>query len=297
MRPSVLCKWAALMLILVTTSLVTGCGSQETTPSISETEPPAQTQTGKPEESTPEKSEARAELQQEQPEAKAKEQEKERAEETQAYPAPSPEQVELAKKIIRQQSCGGCHTIQAQGLHYSGQVGPDLSREGERGRTPEWLRRQLTQPTAIPNTEVVEGYEGKQVIMHTRHLSDRELEALVAFLLGLRGQPSAPGEPEPAPDRAELAKQVFQRMSCGSCHTLQAAGLSYAGRIGPDLTHEGRRVRSDEWLRRQLVDPTSIPDSEVVKGYQGTQIMHPSYGRLLTERELEAIIAFLQGLQ
>ena len=116
-------------------------------------------------------------------------------------------------------------------------------------------------------------------------------------------EPKPKPEPEPtttpglSPEQRDLALAVIERMGCGSCHTLQAAGLDLRGQVGPDLTKQGARGRSDEWLRRQLLDPTSIPDEEVVPGFEGMQVVMPSYDRVLSDEEVEALIAFLQSLK
>ncbi|GEM_PF-6013790 len=116
-------------------------------------------------------------------------------------------------------------------------------------------------------------------------------------------EPESKPEPEPtttpglSPEQRDLALAVIERMGCGSCHTLQAAGLDLRGQVGPDLTKQGARGRTDEWLRRQLLDPTSIPDGEVVPGFEGMQVVMPSYDRVLSDEEVEALIAFLQSLK
>ena len=93
---------------------------------------------------------------------------------------------ELAKRVILSRNCGSCHTLQARDLSLTGKVGPDLTRQGRRGRSPDWLRQQITRPTSIPDHEVVPGFEGKQKFMPVVDLaSDRELNALIEFLRSL----------------------------------------------------------------------------------------------------------------
>lgn len=92
----------------------------------------------------------------------------------------------LAKRVIFSNKCGSCHTLQARGLNLTGKVGPDLTREAQRGRSPEWLKQQITNPASIPNHEVSPGFEGKQKFMPKFHwFSDRELGALIEFLRSL----------------------------------------------------------------------------------------------------------------
>lgn len=92
----------------------------------------------------------------------------------------------LAKHVIFSNKCGSCHTLQARGLNLRGKVGPDLTREAQRARSPEWLKQQITNPASIPNHEVSPGFKGKQKFMPKFHwLSDRELGALIEFLRSL----------------------------------------------------------------------------------------------------------------
>ena len=95
---------------------------------------------------------------------------------------------ELAKSLIVENNCGLCHTLQARGLNLKGEIGPNLTAQAQRGRSPEWLREQLTNPSSIPDGEVVPGFEGKQKLMpQWNGSSDRELNVLIAFLRSLDG--------------------------------------------------------------------------------------------------------------
>ncbi len=93
----------------------------------------------------------------------------------------------------------------------------------------------------------------------------------------------------------ELAKRVIRNNECGLCHTLQARGLNLTGKIGPDLTEQAHRARSPQWLQGQLTNPVSIPDHEVVPGFEGKQKLMPRFNRT-SERELNAVIEFLRSL-
>ena len=93
----------------------------------------------------------------------------------------------------------------------------------------------------------------------------------------------------------EMAKRVIRNNDCGLCHTLQARGLNLKGKIGPDLTQQAHRDRSPQWLQGQLTNPISIPDHEVVPGFEGKQKLMPQFNRT-SERELNAVIEFLRSL-
>ncbi len=93
----------------------------------------------------------------------------------------------------------------------------------------------------------------------------------------------------------EMAKRVIRNNECGLCHTLQARGLNLTGKIGPDLSQQAHRDRSPQWLQGQLTNPVSIPDHEVVPGFEGKQKLMPRFNRT-SERELNAVIDFLRSL-
>ncbi len=93
----------------------------------------------------------------------------------------------------------------------------------------------------------------------------------------------------------EMAKRVILNNDCGLCHTLQARGLNLTGKIGPDLTEQAHRNRSPQWLQGQLTNPVSIPDHEVVPGFEGKQKLMPKFNRT-SQRELNAVIEFLRSL-
>ncbi len=99
----------------------------------------------------------------------------------------------------------------------------------------------------------------------------------------------------PISSRDRLAKAIIVTHKCGTCHTLAARGVSLAGSVGPDLSQEGRRGRSNAWLRQQLVAPRSIPDHEVVAGFEGKQRLMPPLD--VSETELDALVEFLNSLR
>ncbi len=118
---------------------------------------------------------------------------------------------------------------------------------------------------------------------------------LAGGFLSLTGCVESRADQRVLPYDEKLAKRVIVTRKCGTCHRLQARGLSLHGKVGPDLTHQGRRGRSAEWLRRHLVSPLTIPDSEVVAGYEGKQRLMPPLTDL-SRAELDALVAFLRDL-
>jgi cytochrome c oxidase subunit 2 len=98
-------------------------------------------------------------------------------------------------------------------------------------------------------------------------------------------------EAEPAQVAAPAGRQVFENQTCAGCHT--SRGTAAAGKVGPDLTHFGRRAtlgagvrpRTDANLERWITDPQSI------KPGVG---MPPT---TLSADQLNALVAFLEGLR
>jgi sulfur oxidation c-type cytochrome SoxX len=84
------------------------------------------------------------------------------------------------QSLFQSIGCSGCHSVNGTG----GTIGPDLSNEGKRGRTRDWLTNQITNPKSHnPNT-------GMPAFST---LSDQQLSQLVDYLLslGADGAPSA----------------------------------------------------------------------------------------------------------
>ena len=87
-------------------------------------------------------------------------------------PAASKSEAELiayGKTLYRQEGCFTCHLLNGEG----GQVGPDLSAEGTRGRSPEWITGHFKNPPAYTKGSVMPAYD---------NLTDEQLRALTVFL-------------------------------------------------------------------------------------------------------------------
>ena len=77
-----------------------------------------------------------------------------------------------AMKIINANECLSCHTINAVG----GSVGPSLSKEGAKGRSVNWLKVQISDPSAhYPSG-----------IMPRFHLKPAQLETVAQYLESLK---------------------------------------------------------------------------------------------------------------
>lgn len=92
-----------------------------------------------------------------------------------AAPAANQEQqIALGRRLIHQEGCLMCHKFNGEGQD----VGPDLTREGTRGRTPAWLEGHFKNPPAYSKDSMMPAFD---------HLSVAQLNALVALLESAKG--------------------------------------------------------------------------------------------------------------
>jgi mono/diheme cytochrome c family protein len=81
----------------------------------------------------------------------------------------SEERIHEGALLFRQENCGGCHRLNGEG----GRVGPDLSAEGDRGRSNAWMIGHFQNPAAF-----VQG----SLMPATINLNADQLQALTEFL-------------------------------------------------------------------------------------------------------------------
>ena len=82
--------------------------------------------------------------------------------------------IAYGKTLYRQEACFTCHRLDGEGT----KVGPDLSVEGNRGRTAPWLIGHFKSPGA---------YVPGSIMPPFKNLTDEQLDALTTFLLSQRG--------------------------------------------------------------------------------------------------------------
>ncbi len=153
-------------------------------------------------------------------------------------------------------TCGSCHTLAAAGT--KGTLGPKLDDTSLDASKIEGVVRD--------GTGRMPGFSGA--------LSDGEVAAVAAFVANAKagggGGGGGGGTQPAAPD----GKSVFAG-TCGSCHTLSAAGTS--GSVGPNLDGTSRDAAAIEGIVRD-----------------GTGTM-PSFGDKLSDDEIRAVAAFVAG--
>ena len=106
----------------------------------------------------------------------------------------------------------------------------------------------------------------------------RELPRMDASKVEQAGSEAADGASEA--DLIAYGRTLYRQEGCFMCHQLDGEG----GTLGPDLTFQGSRGRTDEWLTGHFKDPPA---------YTAGSLM-PSYDNL-TGEQLRALVAFLQN--
>jgi sulfur oxidation c-type cytochrome SoxX len=140
------------------------------------------------------------------------------------------------RAIIADRNCTACHEL--PGYDASEVRAPRLDGLPQKV-SPAWLRAWLKQPRA---------YYAKTRMGEFR-LSDHDVEALCAFLLG-QPQRAALDAADWSKADAEKGGEVFRRSRCVTCHAVNGRG----GTLGPELTHVGSKASRD-WLYTWIRDP------------------------------------------
>jgi mono/diheme cytochrome c family protein len=140
----------------------------------------------------------------------------------QGDPPSSPASVQKGKDLFDTLGCMGCHTVNGQG----GTVGPNLSHEGDQGRSRQWLETQIRHPRTYDPQTLMPSYD---------NLSDEQVSSLVDYLLSLRTHGgSADTAPAAAPPAAPSTRTIsvaapssrtagamLWSETCGQCHNLR----------------------------------------------------------------------------
>ncbi len=91
-------------------------------------------------------------------------------------------------------------------------------------------------------------------------------------------QPLSPTKPEAEP--IKYGRTLYRQEGCFMCHQLEGEG----GKVGPDLTLEGTRGRTNEWLIGHFKDPPAYTPGSIMPPFKN-----------LTAEQLQALAEFLQS--
>jgi len=160
---------------------------------------------------------------------------------------------------FRKENCVGCHSV-GEG---SPKMGPDLANTAIR-KSAAWMIDHFKRPA-----QMVPGSA-----MPPIHLSDRQLNALAAFLLKLNERNAQ--ALQSAPDFAVEGALLYQTYNCGACHLANGVGM----KIGPPLNGVSRR-RTRTWVERHFREPQRMSPGTIMPPYK------------FSAREMENMVSYL----
>ena len=199
------------------------------------------------------------------------------------------------------QKCGSCHTLSHAAT--KGSVGPNLDDAFRQDRVD-----------GIKTTSI-EGlisywiqYPNGQGVMPARLFTGQDAQNVASYVASVAAIPGqdtgalAAAVKATVPVTAASGKTVFTGVgSCGSCHTLAAAGTT--GTVGPNLS---TRLASDcanpASKRARGTSLTQCIQTAIVKPYAylpppyKAGIMPSNFGQTLSQTQLKALVKFLAGV-
>jgi mono/diheme cytochrome c family protein/predicted nucleic acid-binding Zn-ribbon protein len=198
-----------------------------------------------------------------------------------------PSMKEKGKRMVQIQGCFGCHLI--PGMEEMTRVSEELTEFGAKdvhqldfGDTKipqtweDWAFNKLNDPQIYMTEQI-------QLKMPNFGLTDEEIGSLVIFLKSMSGEKPPPEflvSLYPGKNLIEGPFGVINRTyKCLVCHRINGEGTE----IGPDLSHEGSKVKR-EWLARFLKSPHKIRPNE--------KAQMPDFS--LTNSEIETSVNYMK---
>ncbi|MBI3661314.1 cytochrome c [Candidatus Acetothermia bacterium] len=201
--------------------------------------------------------------------------------------------IDRGRIVFQQSGCQACHIakLTKDSPEAGGPIGPSFSNVGVRRKDTDWLTQQITAPqSVVPRTKMPS----------FAYLSKEQIETLIAYVgtmdqnyypvtePNLQIPKDANKNPRYTQEMIDKGMNLFNSNGCIGCHMIGKQGAP----LGPNLTHEALRGRSDEWQLNHLKDPLSV---YVLGPTDGIQWIMPKFGQL-SEEDLKALVAYLQSL-
>ncbi len=139
--------------------------------------------------------------------------------------------------------------------------------------------------------------------LHTALEGDQYRDTIIVIVeAGQSSEQGAGASEQLAQETIDLAIEAMIRTGCNSCHVTTGLPQVDAAMLGPDQTNLGaiagtRRegYTAEEYLREAILEPSAFIVEECPLG-PCLQVMPETYGDLLSEEELDAIVAYLLSL-
>ncbi|HEX5433117.1 MAG TPA: c-type cytochrome, partial [Candidatus Angelobacter sp.] len=196
---------------------------------------------------------------------------------------PSAETID-AGKLVFMQHCALCHGVDGRGYTSLGRSMFPPSMDLNSPHVQHWTAAEIfwivqngISFTGMPSWRSIISPEDTWRIAHFIHALPQ---------LNAEKESSAPSETalqEQPGDRASeisYGRTLYHQEGCFMCHQLDGQG----GKVGPDLTIEGTRGRTDEWLIGHFRNPPAYTPGSIMPPFKN-----------LTGRQLQALTTFLQS--
>ena len=192
------------------------------------------------------------------------------------------------RALFEAAGCRACHRVGEAG----GNAGPDLTYVGFR-RSRAWLDAWLEDPHAWK----------KDTLMPNFKLAPKTREAIVDFLVALKGEEYPPGrapwdDPALFSDAAARGKVLYLRAGCVACHGPQGRGghpnNNVAGDAIPALAGVAQTFTREE-LKSKISRGVLKPDRRDPAGPEPMVFM-PAWGQTLKDADIDAVAAYLMTL-
>lgn len=229
------------------------------------------------------------------------------------------EDVKAGKDVWHHKNCINCHTLLGEGAYYA----PDLTKITQQ-RGEAYLRAFLQDPSQFYSEEV------HRRLMPNPELSEDEITQVIAFLdwvanIDNQGWPPRPilvsggqmagagavAEPSTAASDEPVAmgEALFRNTppGCFACHSVSAgvnlAGPSLAG-IGTraaalvdSASYTGQATDAEGYIREAILQPHAYLVPGQIYGAGGRSFMPDNYDTMLTDEQIEQLVAYLATLR
>jgi mono/diheme cytochrome c family protein len=199
-------------------------------------------------------------------------------------PAPDTEQAVNQGRDVFLRSCAICHGSDGRGKTYIGRNMYPPAMDMNSPHVQHWSDAELfwiiqngVRLTGMPSWQASVSETDTWKLVRFIHNLPRLNTSHLAAAVRSEGQP-APQIAGSAP--INYGKTLYRQEGCFTCHQLNGEG----GGVGPDLTTEGARGRTHQWLIGHFKDPPAYTPGSIMPPFKS-----------LTDEQLDALTAFLQN--
>jgi mono/diheme cytochrome c family protein len=204
--------------------------------------------------------------------------------ESRKNPLPASEQAVKEGQELYAQSCAICHGTDGHGRTSLGRAmyppAMDLtSPHVQHWNDAElfWIIQNGVRLTGMPSWKSTLAESDTWKLVHFIH----DLPRAETQARGAKANPSTTSQAmNSTEEMVRYGKTLYRQEGCFMCHLLNGEG----GKVGPDLTVEGTRRRTDEWLIGHFKNPPAYTPGSIMPPFKN-----------LTDEQLKALAAFLQN--